>query len=78
MTELIDQRLAALREGRRSRLEAARVVKLAREGQGWTQRQLAEHLGIHMNSVARMERGEMTVTERTRRQLDALRGRNGR
>lgn len=30
---------------------------------GLTQREYAERLGLHWNSVARMERGEMTISE---------------
>ncbi len=36
-------------------LALARLVRETREAKGWTQRQLAEHLGKHQPQVARLE-----------------------
>ena len=40
----------------------ARQFKAIRRRLGLSQRALAEKLGLHPNSVARLERGEMTIT----------------
>ena len=40
----------------------ARQSKAIRRRLGFSQRALAEKLGLHPNSVARLERGEMTIT----------------
>ena len=40
----------------------ARQFKAIRRRLGFSQRALAEKLGLHPNSVARLERGEMTIT----------------
>lgn len=31
---------------------------------GWTQREMGDELGIHANTVARLERGELPITKR--------------
>jgi transcriptional regulator with XRE-family HTH domain len=35
------------------------AVRRARQAQGWTQAQLAEHAGFSSNYIARLERGEL-------------------
>jgi transcriptional regulator with XRE-family HTH domain len=40
----------------------AKQFKAIRRRLGLSQRALAETLGLHPNSVARLERGEMTIT----------------
>lgn len=31
---------------------------------GWTQREMGDELGIHANTVARLERGDLPITKR--------------
>ena len=38
-------------------------LKHIRDGLGLTQKLMAETIGIHVNSLARMERDEMRITE---------------
>lgn len=38
-----------------------RALRIAR---GWTQQDLGNELGIHQNTVARLERGELPITRR--------------
>ena len=47
-------------------------LKQARELLRLTQAQLAERLGMHANTIARMERGEMAVSPRTAAALRLL------
>jgi transcriptional regulator with XRE-family HTH domain len=57
---------------RRNPLECLRKL---RERRGWTQAQLAEILGLDVNTVARQERGEVRITDQVARHLwliDAL------
>lgn len=35
-----------------------------RTARGWTQQDLGNELGIHQNTVARLERGELPITRR--------------
>lgn len=44
-----------------------------RQRLGLTQRALAEALGMHPNTVARMERGTLPITRRTERAVEQLR-----
>lgn len=39
------------------------AFKAMRRKVGFTQKQMAEALGLHWNSVARMERGEIGISE---------------
>lgn len=57
-----------LRKAEGARLRAFRVSK------GWTQADLAQQLGLHWNTVARMERGKSYITGRTWQQVAALNG----
>lgn len=59
------ERIRALRE------DGARLRAL-RRAQGWTQAELAAHLGVAPNTVARLERGERRITGRTWRQVETL------
>lgn len=43
-----------------------------REVLSMTQRELADSLGMHVNSIARMERGELSISRRTAQQVRAL------
>ena len=50
-------------------------LRVIRNRLGWTQREFAEKLGIHWNTLARQERGEVGVggsVERLARVLDEL------
>ena len=40
---------------------------------GWTQRDLAERMGLHKNTVARLERGELPLSPRHAQHCAALR-----
>jgi transcriptional regulator with XRE-family HTH domain len=64
----VAERLAAIRQrqGEGARLRAFR------RSQGWTQAELASHLGVAPNTVARLERGERRITGRTWRQVETL------
>lgn len=53
--------------------EGARL-RAFRASRGWTQGQLAQHLHLHENTVARMERGVVRITGRTWAQLTAMNG----
>lgn len=44
--------------------------------QGWTQRQIAEELGVTEQSVSRWAQGHLPITEDRRAQLEALQERN--
>ncbi len=47
-------------------------LRRIRERLGLTQRQLAERLGVHWNSVARWERNEMSIRETAARLVRLL------
>lgn len=47
-------------------------LRAIRERLGLTQTQLADALGIAMNSIWRMENSQQTITERTAKQVRAL------
>ena len=47
-------------------------LKSLRERLGLTQKQLAEKLGVHWNSVARMEQGNRPITEATAKHTELL------
>jgi DNA-binding transcriptional regulator YiaG len=38
-------------------------MRRLREKRGWTQQELADALGLHVNTVARLERGELRIRE---------------
>ncbi len=38
-------------------------LRRRRQRLGLTQKQMADRVGVHWNSLARMERGEMTISE---------------
>jgi predicted transcriptional regulator len=38
-------------------------LRKRRKHLGLTQKQMADRVGVHWNSLARMERGEMTISE---------------
>lgn len=48
-----------------------------RKALGYTQKQLAEALGVAPNSVARWERGEMKITEPVARLVQLLSAQKG-
>jgi transcriptional regulator with XRE-family HTH domain len=50
----------------------AREFRAARERLGLTQSAFAEALGLHPNTVARMERGELPVSVRTAKMVALL------
>lgn len=39
-------------------------IRALRTARGWTQQELGDELGIHQNTVARLERGELPITRR--------------
>lgn len=39
-------------------------LRALRSAIGWTQREMGDELGIHPNTVARLERGELPITKR--------------
>ncbi|MGB5772595.1 MAG: helix-turn-helix transcriptional regulator [Crocosphaera sp.] len=47
-------------------------IREARQKKGWTQRQLAEFLGVSHTLVGRMEKGERTVTPKVKTKLQRL------
>lgn len=47
-------------------------LRAVRESHGWTQSQLADALGMHVNTVACMERGDKPISSRTVAALDML------
>lgn len=47
-------------------------LRAVRESHGWTQSQLADALGMHVNTVACMERGEKPISRRTVAALEML------
>ena len=50
-------------------------MRAIRKRLGWTQREFAERLGLHPNTVARQERGEAGIAgavERLARVLDGM------
>ena len=47
-------------------------LKRLRKRLGLSQRGLADLMGLHWNSVARMERGERPITESTAKHADLL------
>lgn len=65
------QAMARAQQRHQQRLDGERL-RTRRTQLGLTQAGLAEHLGVHANTVARMERGELRVTPRTWRQVSGL------
>jgi predicted transcriptional regulator len=53
-------------------------LKQIRKKLGFTQEQLAEQLGVHWNSIARQERGEIGIRESQARLLRLLLGQSKR
>jgi DNA-binding transcriptional regulator YiaG len=47
-------------------------IRALREKLGWTQMALAEAVGVTSNTVARWERGEMTISEPAARLLQKI------
>jgi putative transcriptional regulator len=47
-------------------------IRTLREKLGWTQMALAEAVGVTSNTVARWERGEMTISEPAARLLQKI------
>ena len=47
-------------------------IREARQKKGWTQRQLAEFLGVSHTLVGRMEKGERTITPKVKKKLQRL------
>ena len=47
-------------------------IRAFREKLGWTQMVLAEAIGVTSNTVARWERGEMTISEPAARLLQKI------
>ncbi len=43
------------------------TLRQLRDDRGWTQAELAERVGIHANTLARLERGEHAPSEPVRR-----------
>lgn len=39
-------------------------LRALRSAIGWTQREMGDELGIHANTVARLERGDLPITKR--------------
>ena len=39
-------------------------LRVLRSAIGWTQREMGDELGIHANTVARLERGDLPITKR--------------
>ncbi|WP_291165302.1 helix-turn-helix domain-containing protein [Gemmatimonas sp. UBA7669] len=67
-------KLAALKRAaqrHQQRVDGERL-RTRRTQLGLTQLGLAQQLGVHVNTVARMERGELRVMPRTWRQVDGL------
>ena len=52
-------------------------LRAIRRKLGLTQKELAKELGIHWNSVARQERGEVGVSEPIARLVRLMAGRRG-
>ena len=65
--------MTLLEQLKQKKAEGARL-RAFRRLQGWTQVELAAQLGLHANTVARMERGVVPITGRTWAQLVALNG----
>lgn len=50
-----------------------RDLRALRQSLGLTQQQLGDELGIHANTVARLERGELPITRRMETAIDLVR-----
>jgi len=54
----------------------AKELREIRKQLGWSQRQIAEAVGVTANSVARWERGEMAIAEPAARLLRMIAAQN--
>ena len=70
--DILTARLGEMSRTRIARAQDGRRLKTWRIERGWTQAQVAAAVHVAPNTVARWERGERTITNRTWAQLMAL------